>query len=115
VAYEDRRITIEDGTLSIGAYYFPWGTKRIPLAAVRSVTRIAMRGFGGKGRVWGTANPGYWANLDPRRPTKDIAFVVDAGRRVKPFVTPDDPDAFAAALQAAGVTVTDGGDAAPFV
>jgi hypothetical protein len=49
--------------------------------------------FTGRARIWGTANPGYWANLDPQRPKKRVALILDLGKRVKPFITPDDPDA----------------------
>jgi hypothetical protein len=73
-----------------------------------------MSAFRGRGRIWGTAKPGYWANFDPRRSRKTVAFLVDAGKAVKPFVTPDDPAAFASALRERGVEVTDSG-AAPVV
>jgi hypothetical protein len=53
----------------------------------------------GKGRIWGTANPRYWASLDPQRPSKDVALVLDLGGMVHPFITPDDPDAVEAAIR----------------
>lgn len=52
----------------------------------------------GRARLWGSANPRYWASLDPKRPSKKVAFIVDSGHAVKAFVTPDDPDAFESAL-----------------
>jgi hypothetical protein len=36
---------------------------------------------------------------------------VDVGKAVKPFVTPDDPEAFESALRERGIEVTDGGSA----
>ena len=39
------------------------------------------------------------------------AFLVDAGKAVKPFVTPDDPAAFESALRERGVEVADRGTA----
>jgi hypothetical protein len=45
----------------------------------------------GTGRIWGTASPRYWAHLDPHRPWKRVALVVDVGERMQPFITPDDP------------------------
>ncbi len=107
MAYSDQAISISDDTLSIRHYYL-WGTKRVALSAIRSVTRVPLTPLRGKGRIWGTSNPRYWANLDTRRPSKELAFIVDAGKAVKPFVTPDDPEAFAAALVAAGVEITEG-------
>lgn len=109
------RDTIEDyddGTISCGAdgvrirrYYVPGGSKRIATSAIRSAQRVPIGLLTGRARIWGTANPRYWASLDPSRPRKQVGFVIDAGRPVKPFVTPEDPDAFEAALTAHGVSV----------
>jgi hypothetical protein len=97
--YRDHRIECTDREIVIHAYYFPWGTKRIPFTAVRSVDRFTMTGLGGKGRIWGSGDLKHWANLDLRRPHKDIGFFLDVGARTIPFVTPDDPDAFEAAVR----------------
>jgi hypothetical protein len=91
----------------VRGYYVPWGTKRIGYGSIRSLRRVSVGAFTGRGRIWGTANPRYWASLDPRRPRKEVGFLVDAGRRVRPFLTPDDPVAFAAAV-GAHVPVEDG-------
>jgi hypothetical protein len=40
----------------------------------------------------------HWWNLDPRRPKKNVALVIDVGRRVRPTITPDDPTAVARIL-----------------
>ncbi len=111
MAYQDGAIGVTDDALTIKGYYFPGAVKRVPLAAIRSVRRSDMTAFRGRGRIWGTANPGYWANFDPGRPRKTVAFLVDAGKAVKPFVTPDDPAAFESALRERGVEVTDSGTA----
>ncbi len=65
----------------------------------------------GRGRIRGTAKPGHWANFGPRRPRKTVAFLVDAGKAVEPFVPPGDPAAFESALRERGVEVTDSGTA----
>ena len=98
--YEDRWITCTPVAIRVRAYYFPWGTKSIPYDTIRSVRRVGMGALTGRGRIWGTASPRYWASLDPRRPRKTTALILDLGRRVRPFLTPDDPDAFEAALRA---------------
>lgn len=101
-SYHDAALTIDGQTLTIRRYYFPWlGAKHVRLGSVRGVQRAPMSWFGGKGRVWGSITTKYWANLDARRPGKDVCFVFDLGRHVRPFVTPDDPDAFEAAVVAA--------------
>ena len=111
MAYQDRSIGVTEDALTIKGYYFPGTVKRVRLATIRSVRRTDMAALRGRGRIWGTANPGYWANFDPSRPRKTVAFLVDAGKAVKPFVTPDDPAAFESALRERGVEVTDSGSA----
>ncbi|MGH8988894.1 MAG: hypothetical protein ACRDXC_09915 [Acidimicrobiales bacterium] len=99
-AYRDRWISCDDGMIRVRAYYFPWGTKRIPYRSLRGMRRVEMGLLHGKGRIWGTGNFKYWASLDPRRSSKSVAFVLDLGRNVSPFLTPDDPDAFELAVRA---------------
>lgn len=111
MAYQDGSIGVTDDALTIKGYYLPGTVKRVPLTAIRSAIRRDMSTFRGRGRIWGTANPGYWANFDPRRPRKTVAFLIDAGKAVKPFVTPDDPAAFESALRERGVEITDSGTA----
>jgi hypothetical protein len=40
----------------------------------------------------------YWASLDPRRPGKTTALILDTGAGILPFITPDDPAAVEAAI-----------------
>lgn len=75
-------------------YYFPWGTKHIPYASIRSLDRFDMTALRGKGRIWGSGDFRHWANLDPGRPKKSVGFFLDVGARVIPFLTPEDPDRF---------------------
>jgi hypothetical protein len=105
-SYQDPLIAIRDGTLVIRRYYFPTGTKRIRLAKITGVEQYPMTKATGRWRTWGSGDLVHWFNLDPGRRHKRQAFVVDLGRRAKPVVTPDDPDAFRAALVAAGVRVS---------
>jgi hypothetical protein len=98
--YSDPRIEIGSHALRISGYYLPWGTKRIPFDAIRVVRRVNMGWLTGRLRLWGTCNPGYWAHLDLKRPGKRVAFIVDTGQPINSFLTPDNPDAFEAALLA---------------
>ncbi len=92
--YRDRRIECTATDVRLRGYYFPWGTRSIPYATIRSWDRFTLTALHGKGRVWGSGDFRHWANFDPRRPEKEVGFFLDVGRRVIPLVTPDDPDAF---------------------
>lgn len=116
-AYADRWITCTPDAVTIRGYYFPWGTKRIAYTSIRGMRRVRLGATSGKLRLWGTANPRLWASLDPRRPSKKTALILDLGRPVRPFVTPDDADAFEAEIRAhtdLGPATDDGGRG-PFV
>lgn len=97
--YADSWITCGPDALTIRGYYFPWGTKRIPYGSIRSIRRVSLGALRGKARIWGTATPRLWASLDPRRPRKSTGLILDLGRGVQPFMTPDDPDAVEAAIR----------------
>ena len=108
--YRDRWIRCSPDGIDIRGYYFPWGTKHIAYSSIGSVRRVDIGTFTGKGRIWGTANPRYWASLDPGRPKKKVGLILDLGRFVRPFITPDDPDAVEAAIREhAGATPESGG------
>ena len=103
--YQDSLIAIRDGTLVIRRYYFPTGTRRVRLATITGVEQHPMIKATGRWRTWGSGDLIHWLNLDPRRRHKQQAFIIDLGRRAKPVITPDDPDAFRATLVAAGIPV----------
>ena len=95
----DRWITCGPDAIRIRGYYFPWGTKRIPYDSIRTVERVNIGALTGRARIWGTANPRYWASLDPARPGKRQALILDVGSPIKPYLTPDDPDAVLSAIR----------------
>lgn len=88
--YTDKWITCTDDAIVIRSYYL-WGArKRIPYSVIRGAKQVNLTALRGKPRLWGTANPRYWASLDPSRPTKKAALILDVGGMVRPFITPDD-------------------------
>lgn len=99
-SYTDPRIEAGAAGLRIRHYYLPIGDKRIDWEAIRSVGRVEIGPLRGRLRLWGTANPRYWANRDFSRFHKKQGFLLDLGRHVQPFITPDDPAAFERALRA---------------
>lgn len=106
-SYSERWIDCDETVIVVRSYYFPWGTKRIAYDSIRSAVIVPMASGAGKGRIWGTANPWLWASLDPQRPAKDEALILDLGRRVKPFLTPDDIGAVALVIhQRTGLRVS---------
>ena len=115
--YSDRWIDLNDSEIVIRGYYFPWGTKRVPYQKIRHITRVNLGVLNGRARIWGTANPGIWASLDPRRPTKRTGFLIDHGRGITPLITPEDPNAAESALRAhlAQGTLTNGSRRSPIV
>ena len=90
--YDDGKVACDDTSLIIRRYYVWGGAKRLPYTAVRSVTRRPLNKLTGKWRIWGSGDLVHWWNLDPGRPKKDLALEIDAGRRIIPMITPDDPD-----------------------
>ena len=91
--YGDATVRCTATGVRLRGYYPPWVTKNIPYASIRSVRRVQIAALRGRARIWGSANPGLWANFDASRPRKKIALILDLGKRVNPFITPDDPDA----------------------
>jgi hypothetical protein len=109
--YRDRWISCSETEIVVRGYYVPWGTKRIAYTAIRSARRVVLGTLSGRGRLWGTSNPRYWANLDPRRPQKKTGFVLEVDGIIRPFLTPDDPEAFVEVIRehAPQVRIVDGG------
>ncbi len=91
--YDDGRIVCDDEGLLIRRYY-PWGAKRVPYSSIRQVDRLSLTGGNAvrRWRIWGSGDFVHWWNLDPARPRKRVALVLEVGQRVLPTITPDEPD-----------------------
>jgi hypothetical protein len=90
--YDDGNIACDEADLIVRRYY-PWGSKTIPYASIRSVTRRPLSPVRGKWRLFGSGDFRHWWNFDARRPRKSLALDLDVGGHVHPTITPDDPDA----------------------
>jgi hypothetical protein len=92
--YDDGRIACDDEGLVIRRYY-PWGAKRIAYTSVKGVQSLPLTGASRvrRWRIWGSGDFVHWWNLDTSRRHKEIALVLDVGGRVRPTITPDDPQA----------------------
>ncbi len=89
--YSEHGVTCGTDVLEIRHYYL-WGSKKVRYASIQGVQRVSLSALKGKARIWGTANFAYWANLDTKRMSKKEGLVLDLGKGVKPFITPEDPE-----------------------
>ncbi len=90
--YNDGRIACDDEGVIVGWYYL-WGQKKIPYTSIRSISRRPLSPLRGKWRLWGSGDFVHWYHLDGKRPKKQTALEIDTGGRVRPTITPDDPEA----------------------
>jgi hypothetical protein len=106
---DDDLLVCTDTEFVIRRSYSPLGSaKRIPYARIRSVRWVPLTPLTGGLRIWGSGDFVHWFPLDGSRPRKQVALIVDLGRRVKPVVTPADPERLADRLTAHGVEVRRG-------
>jgi hypothetical protein len=122
--YDDGRVACTDQEIILRNYYGPFIAKHISYQAIREVRDVPNRW---KNRTGGSGDFVYRLNWDPHRRRKDRALVIclreksgtesrvsalrtpgEPGPRVKPVMTPDDPDQVIAELAAHGVSVTSG-------
>lgn len=91
--YDDGRISCDADGITI-RWYYPWGARHISYASVVGVERLPLTGVNRmrRGRLWGSGDFVHWWNLDPGRIRKEVALVLDVGARMRPTITPDDPD-----------------------
>lgn len=107
--YNDGLVTCTARELVIRRYYFPLASaKRIPYGRIRGLRQVPLTRVGGRWRIWGSGDFVHYFNLDLGRVDKSVAFVVDLGARVKPVITPDEPDRLVAAMAAHSIPVTRG-------
>ena len=60
---------------------------------------VTLGPLSGQYRIHGPGWPDRWYPRDTERPGKDVALLLDVGRRVKPVLTPDDPTLVLALLR----------------
>jgi hypothetical protein len=102
--YRDRFVHMDGQGITVRWYGFPFGTKHVPWTALRGATRRTIGPLTGQWRLWGTGDLKHWYHLDPERPRKTEAFVLDLdGGWFRPVLTPDDPAAFSMQLRKHGV------------
>lgn len=91
--YQDAGLTLDEDGITIRRYYFPFATpKRVAYSKIKGIKAKPMGWASGKGRFWGAGDPRHWFPLDMQRGHKQTLLILDVGRRVRPCITPDDPD-----------------------
>jgi hypothetical protein len=91
--YDDGGVACDRDGLIIRRCY-PWGAKRVAYTSLKGVSELPLTGKNKvrKWRIWGSGDFVHWWNRDLQRPNKTVALVLDVGRRVRPTITPDDPE-----------------------
>ncbi|MET3960641.1 hypothetical protein ABIE44_000575 [Marmoricola sp. OAE513] len=99
--YDDGSVACDESGLAIQRYY-PWGARRIQYGEIKDVSVLPLSGWAAvqPWHLWGPTDLEHWWNLDPHRPERKVALVIDTGERFKPTVTPCDPDGFELVVRA---------------
>ena len=93
VLYNDGLVELDRQGITLRRYYFPIATsKHIAYTDIRGVRLRPMGVWTGKGRLWGSGDLRHWAPLDPHRPRKTTAIILDLGTFIRPAFSPDDPE-----------------------
>jgi hypothetical protein len=104
VEYDDGLIACAHDALVIRRYTLLLRPRRVPYGDIRSVTEMRL-GTMRKWRIWGSGDLRHWWNFDTGRPQKEVALALDVGGRVKPAITPDDPQRVLDVLREHGVPI----------
>jgi hypothetical protein len=96
--FKEDGIVCDDSSITL-RHYYPRASKTIPYTSIKAVQRVTLSPSRGRARLWGSANIHLWANLDTKRTRKSEGLILDVGKRVKPFITPNDVDALETLLR----------------
>jgi hypothetical protein len=104
--YDDGRVACTDQEIVIRHYYL-MGPKRIRYDQIGKVLEVPL-GMMGRWRIHGSGDLVHWFNFDPGRRHKTVALVLYLDARIRPVITPDDPQRVVEEFAAHGVNVTRG-------
>jgi len=104
--YDDGRVTCTDHDIILHRYY-TWRDRRIDYDAILEVLEIPLEAMGRRRRVpeHGIHDHVHWFNADPNRSSKQFALIIYLNEKIRPVITPDDPDRVMSVLAAHGVKV----------
>jgi hypothetical protein len=81
--------------------------RHISYSSIREARQVQL-GTLGRLRIHGSGDLRHWFSYDPGRPGKSEAIVLHLNGRIRPVITPDEPERVAEELRAHGVHVTEG-------
>ena len=97
--YRDDVVKLDEHAITIRAYYWPFGSKRIPYEEIQRFERRPLKSGHGQFRVQGIDLRRRWYSRDRKRGEKELAIDLDVGKPIRPVLTPDDPIEVLAILQ----------------
>ena len=106
--YSDDLVEIRTDSITFKGYYFPFGSRTLPLEQVENILWWKPLWWSGKYRYWGTGDFRTWCPKDWRRHTRDRMFCIfKKGRRTRIAFTVEDSTRVIAVLENLGVPVTE--------
>lgn len=94
-SYGDHTVTIDGDGITIRAYTFPLARpKRLAFSDIESVAIKPTTGWS-RWRLWGSSNFRDWFPLDRSRTKAEHFVEFDVGGRVRPSITPREPETVA--------------------
>ena len=76
ILYNDSLIRIEDESISLKHYYFPFVSKNILNTGIEKIESEVPTLANGKWRIWGTGTLIIWFPFDILRPIRNKIFVI---------------------------------------
>lgn len=99
--YDDGRVACLDTEILIRQYSALRRPKHISYSSIHEARQVPL-GRLGKLRIHGSGDLQHWFSYDPGRPGKSEAIVLHVNGRIRPVITPDDPERVAEELRATG-------------
>lgn len=101
IQYDDPVTRLDDHGVTIKSYGRPRHPRTIPYREIRAVEVIELGPLSGRHRLvgFGFRRPRHFFHWDSARSTKTSGIALDAGRLIRPVITPEDPEGALAVLE----------------
>lgn len=89
--YSDKLLEINDDSILICKYYYPFGSKRIQYEDIENITVYKTSSHFDMYRLWGTGDFHTWYPPDNRRPKREKIFIIKLKKKYwRPGFTVED-------------------------